>query len=141
MIRQTVVILGESAAGFGNFVLQVNIGRHKEVWPAIVVEVAHHGRPAECHGDEAAAFLSTLLPTGTTITLHRDDEARDVYGRLLAYVVTSDGRSVNLAIAAEGHAIPLAMAPNLALADRIAAAAADARTAGLGLWQRCPVDT
>jgi micrococcal nuclease len=97
-------------------------------------------RPVECHGPEAAALTSELLPPGTAVVLERDEEARDRYGRLLAYVFrTADGLFVNEAIVAAGEAETLSIAPNDAYAGRLAAAAAAARAAGAGLWGGCPV--
>jgi len=42
-----------------------------------------------------------------------------------------------LSAAEEGYAQPLTIPPNVAYADRFAAAAADARRAGRGLWGAC----
>ncbi len=103
-------------------------------------EVAHHGQAAECHGPEASARVAELLAPGTVVRLRRDEEARDAYGRLLAYVIGPDGTIVNLQLAAEGHARPLAIAPNLLLSDAVAEAAGAAERAGLGLWGRCEVE-
>ena len=101
-------------------------------------EVAHHGNPDECGGPEAAVRLAQMVPPGTSVQLARDTETRDAYGRLLAYVIRSaDGVVVNVQLAVEGHATPLVIAPNRALADPIAAAVADARRAGLGIWGTC----
>ena len=51
-------------------------------------------RPVQCFGREASLHLEAMLPAGTEITLVRDVEARDVYDRLLGYVVRSrDGCS------------------------------------------------
>jgi micrococcal nuclease len=101
-------------------------------------EVAHHGNLDECGGPEAAVRLKEMLPPGTSVQMARDSEARDAYGRLLAYVIRSaDGVVVNLQLAVEGHAHPLMIAPNRALADDIATAASAARRSGLGLWASC----
>jgi micrococcal nuclease len=95
-------------------------------------------KPVQCFGREASARTKALLPKGTAIRLERDAEARDRYGRLLAYVYRADdGTFVNLALAEEGFAQPLTIPPNVAYADRFAAAAAGARAAGLGLWEAC----
>jgi micrococcal nuclease len=101
-------------------------------------EVAHHGQSAECFGPEAAERTATLLPVGSTVRLDRDEEGRDAYDRVLAYVTTADGVIVNLALAAEGFATPLAISPNYALADTIAALSSQAAAQGLGLWGACP---
>lgn len=100
-------------------------------------EIAHHGQPGDCFGAEAAIRTAELLPAGTTIRLARDVEARDMYDRLLAYVLTPDGNMVNLQLAAEGYARELTMTPNTRVADHVAAAVDRARDASLGLWAQC----
>lgn len=100
-------------------------------------EVAHHGQPGECFGGEAAARLAELIPVGTTVRLARDVEARDIYGRLLAYVFATDGTLVNMQLAREGLAAELSIAPNLALVDVIATSVGEARRARLGMWEHC----
>ncbi len=53
--------------------------------------------PVQCFGPEASAYTAALVPVGTKVHLERDAEARDVYGRLLAYVYRADdGLFVNL---------------------------------------------
>ncbi len=92
----------------------------------------------ECFGQEATARLKMLLPEGAPLTVVRDTEARDRYGRLLAYVYrASDGLFVNLAMARDGYAVPLTIPPNVAHADELVAAASDARRAERGLWAAC----
>lgn len=94
--------------------------------------------PAECYGDEATAYTSSLLPAGTEVRLTRDVEPRDRYDRLLAYVHRAgDGLFVNLEIAAKGYAEALIIEPNTIYADAFYAAAARARNQGLGLWGAC----
>jgi micrococcal nuclease len=95
-------------------------------------------KPVQCFGKEASRRTAALLPVGTPVRLERDVEARDRYGRLLAYVYrVADGTFVNLALAEEGFALSLTIPPNVAYADRFAAAVADARRAGRGLWGAC----
>ena len=95
-------------------------------------------RPVECYGPEASALTSLLLPAGTGVRLERDVEARDDYGRLLAYVRRSDGLFVNLELARQGAAVVLSIRPNTAFAAVIAVAADEARRARRGLWGACP---
>jgi micrococcal nuclease len=96
-------------------------------------------RPVGCYGPEAAALTAHLLPTGTAVRLERDREARDDYGRLLAYVFRgSDGLFVNLELAREGAASVLSIRPNTTYAGPIAEAVDAARRAGRGLWGACP---
>ena len=95
-------------------------------------------KPVQCFGKEASRRTAALLPRGTGVRLERDVEARDRFGRLLAYVFrVDDGTFVNLALAEEGYALSLTIPPNVAYADRFAAAVADARHAGRGLWGAC----
>src|SRR5205085_3089746 len=53
-------------------------------------------KPVQCFGTEASHRTKELLPPGTGVRLERDVEARDIYGRLLAYVRRDDGTFVNL---------------------------------------------
>lgn len=101
-------------------------------------ETHGQGGLRECFGQEASKRTRALLPEGTRVRLVRDVEARDRYGRLLAYVYRADdGVFVNLRLAEEGYAAPLTIPPNVAHRDDFAAAAAEARGAGRGLWKAC----
>ena len=94
--------------------------------------------PVECFGIEATKALGRILPRGTAIRLERDVEARDRYGRLLAYVYRhGDNLFVNLEMAKSGYAAAYTYPPNVARSDEIVTAAADARDAGRGLWSAC----
>jgi micrococcal nuclease len=94
--------------------------------------------PVECFGAEASARTAELLPPGTEVRLVRDAEARDRYGRLLAYVYRRDDDTfVNLALAEEGYASVLTYPPNVAHTAELVAAAASAREEGRGLWSTC----
>ena len=95
-------------------------------------------RPVQCFGKEASLFLAAVLPTGTEITLLRDAEARDIYDRLLGYVVRShDGLFVNLEMVADGYAAVLTYPPNDHYADALDRAQAEAVASGRGLWHVC----
>src|SRR5438105_5081660 len=62
--------------------------------------------PVQCFALEASARTKAILPPRTAVRLVRDTEARDRYGRLLAYVYrASAGLFVNLALAQEGFAV------------------------------------
>jgi len=95
--------------------------------------------PVQCFAKDASAFTSAMLPIGTAVRLERDIEPRDAYDRLLAYVYRADdGTFVNLALALGGYARTLSIKPNVAHADELANAVADATRAGRGLWGACP---
>jgi micrococcal nuclease len=100
-------------------------------------ETKHPTKPVECFGPEAAARLAELLPAGTPIELTRDAEARDDYGRLLAYVHRTDV-FVNLVLVEEGYATTLDIKPNSTYAPLLSAAAVTAREERRGQWGACP---
>ena len=101
-------------------------------------ESVAENRPDQCFGEESAAYLESLLPEGTPITIIRDVEARDQYDRLLAYVVrSSDQLFVNLDLLENGYAGTLIYEPNSYYRELFEAAEDDAASAGLGLWGAC----
>lgn len=101
-------------------------------------ETVDDRKPVQCFGPEASARTKALLPSGTAVQVTRDEEARDQYGRLLAYVVrAADGLDVNHSLVADGYAVVLVIEPNHAHAAALRAAEASARQAGLGLWGTC----
>jgi micrococcal nuclease len=94
--------------------------------------------PVQCFGPEASAFTASLLPVGTPLHLERDVEARDKYGRLLAYAyLATDGTFVNLQIVRQGFARLLTFPPNVAHVDEFVAAARAAEAENIGLWAGC----
>lgn len=94
--------------------------------------------PIQCFGPEASHFTKTVLTEGTRILVRRDVEARDDYGRLLAYVYrSSDSMFVNLELVKQGFAKPLTIAPNDTFAVDFVGAARSAQAAHLGLWAVC----
>jgi micrococcal nuclease len=93
--------------------------------------------PVQCFGKKASAFNHRLL-NGRRVRLVTDAEARDRYGRLLAYVFRADDDLfVNAELVRGGYATPLTIAPNVRYAARFRALAAEARRAGRGLWNAC----
>lgn len=94
--------------------------------------------PAECFGAEASAFTAVLLPPGSPVLLTGGAETRDVYDRLLAYVHrATDGLLVNMALAREGYAAALSIAPNTDYSAHFSTAVEVARAENLGLWAAC----
>ena len=84
-------------------------------------------------GARATRAIATLLPPQATAQLEADVEARDRYGRLLAYV-WFEGRLINWTMVRQGWAVTLTIPPNVQYADAFAAAERRARTETLGLW-------
>ena len=95
-------------------------------------------RPEQCYGKESAAYLTSLLPEGTEVTLVRDIESRDQYDRLLAYVVrSSDQLFINLDLLERGYAGVMIYEPNSFYRELFENAENDAFRAGIGLWGVC----
>lgn len=122
--------------------IEVNIAGREETVRLIGIDTPETKKPdtpVECFGPEASARLAELLPEGTPVRLERDIDARDRYGRLLAYVYREpDDLFVNVVLVDEGLARPYPFAPNTTHAARFAAAADVARSNGVGLWSACP---
>ena len=93
--------------------------------------------PVECYGP-AAAKENRRLVEGRTVTLSTDEEPRDRFGRLLAYVRrASDGLFVNAELVRGGFATTLRIAPNVRHAGRFRVLEREARRARRGLWGAC----
>ena len=85
---------------------------------------------------KSAAKENRRLVLGRDVRLDYDAEARDRYGRLLAYVWRGD-LLVNAELVRLGYGKPLEIAPNLAHAAELRRLAAAARRGRRGLWSRC----
>ncbi|HEX2416102.1 MAG TPA: thermonuclease family protein [Thermoleophilaceae bacterium] len=90
----------------------------------------------ECFGRQASAYVERTAPLGTRVRYRLGVEARDRYGRALAYVWLQSGGFLNRLLLARGYAQPLTIPPNVEYADLFARAARNAREAGRGLWGR-----
>lgn len=101
-------------------------------------ESVAENRPDQCFGEESSDYLKSLLPEGTDITLIIDEEPRDQYDRLLAYVVRTSGEVfINLELIEQGFAGVLIYDPNDHYESLFRAAERDAIDAGMGLWTVC----
>lgn len=100
-------------------------------------ETVDPDEPVQCGGPEASAFTHRLLAPGTEVELEAGVEARDRYGRLLAYVYL-DGRLFEAMLARRGLARPLAIPPNDMRAGLFERLSADAAARGRGMWGACP---
>ena len=101
-------------------------------------ETKHPTKPIECFGPEASAYLTQLLPKGTTVRIERDVEARDRYGRMLLYLyLGSDNLFINLDLVARGYGTPMSIEPNTFHRNDFVRAAAQAEAANVGLWKAC----
>jgi micrococcal nuclease len=98
-------------------------------------ETHHPRKPVECFGPEAAAYTQAQLQ-GRPVQLEADLEARDRYGRRLAYVIVG-GERFNDELLRRGYARLLVIEPNHAHARAMLQEELDAKRAGRGLWAEC----
>jgi micrococcal nuclease len=121
--------------------ISVRIDGHKDTVRLIGIdtpETKKPNTPVQCFGPEASKYTASLVPVGTPVRLERDTEARDVYGRLLAYVYRADdGLFVNLDVIRRGYARQLTISPNTAHEADFTAAVRAAQRAHIGLWAAC----
>lgn len=96
-------------------------------------EVAHHDKPGEPFGAQAARF-NTALVGKQRVRLEYDRQKTDHYGRLLAYVYTENGVMLNRSMLASGMAYYLYKPPNLRYAAEFIAAQTKAMNASKGIW-------
>jgi micrococcal nuclease len=98
-------------------------------------ETHHPTKGVECFGPEAAAYTASRL-TGRIVELEGDVESRDIYNRLLAYVIVN-GHRFDDELLRKGYARLLVINPNRAHARDMLEAELDAREAERGLWAEC----
>ena len=102
-------------------------------------ETVHPTVPEECYGAQASDFTKTLMGQRVRI----EEEGRDRYGRLLAYVWTTadeGGQLWNVRLLEEGLAVYNDYGNPGQYADTTRAAAEQAMLAGVGLWSACELE-
>lgn len=91
--------------------------------------------PVGCFGPKASHFNQGLVE-GRKVRLRFDEERRDYYGRLLAYVYLGN-RFVNAELLRRGLARAIYYSPNGAHRYQFESIARRAGRAGRGLWSAC----
>jgi micrococcal nuclease len=89
--------------------------------------------PCERHQAKAAMQANAALVLGQTIRLELDRQARDKYGRLLAYVFVGE-LMVNAELLRQGYAVARPVTPNVRERERFKAMEAEAKAAKRGVW-------
>lgn len=123
--------------------IRARIGNAHEVVRLVGIdtpETKHPTKGVQCFGPQASDFLTRLLPVGSGIRVERDDEARDVYNRLLLYIFQSRNNEevfINREMVLRGFARPLTIAPNSRYHSTFVDAAFDAQRNNRGLWKAC----
>ncbi|HEY7204824.1 MAG TPA: thermonuclease family protein [Methylomirabilota bacterium] len=98
----------------------------------------HHPTRGEEPGGRAATEVNRRLVGNRAVRLEPDVQARDRYGRLLAYVWVKGPDGVEIMVNAElvrlGYAAVLTVPPNVRHAELFRKLAAEAREQHRGLW-------
>jgi micrococcal nuclease len=94
----------------------------------------HHPSRGEEPGGRAAHAVNRRLVAGKRVRLELDVQARDRYGRLLAYVWVG-GTMINAELVRLGYAQVMTVPPNVRHQALFVKLQRDAREAGRGLWR------
>jgi len=117
--------------------IHVRIGERVEKVRYIGVNTpeVHHPTRGEEPGGREAWDVNRQLVAGQRVRLELDVQARDRYGRLLAYVWVGDVM-VNAELVKRGYAQVMTVPPNVRYQQLFLRLQRDAREAGRGLWRR-----
>lgn len=96
-------------------------------------------------GGRAKRHLEDILSSSRSVSVEYDMERRDKYGRLLAYIRTTDGRLVNAEMVRDGYAVLFTFPPNVKHVGEFTSAQRQARERKRGIWgndglSQLPVD-
>lgn len=108
-------------------------GRSLRLIGVNALETGKRGAPDEPLAHAAGVRLGELLRRGPSRAMP-GVEPFDRHGRTLADLYTADGQLIAAILAGEGLALTVAVAPNLAVIECVAAAERQARDARRGLW-------
>jgi len=95
----------------------------------------HHPTKGEEPGGREATEANRRLVAGKRVRLETDVQARDRYGRLLAYVWVGDVM-VNAELVRQGYAQVMTVPPNVRHQELFVKLQREAREAGRGLWRK-----
>jgi endonuclease YncB( thermonuclease family) len=97
-------------------------------------EIDHQNQKAQPYAYASRSFNKRLVSSGK-IDLEFDEERRDRYGRVLAYIFLADGSFLNARMLENGLAYYLYRKPNLKYDKRLLKAQRDGMKAQQGLWR------
>ena len=98
-------------------------------------ERAYHGKASQPFSKKATQLVKHLLRHNKRVGLSYDQQKKDRYKRILAYVNLEDGRSIEQILLAKGFAQSLVIPPNDARVGCYRRIENKARLENLGIWQ------
>ncbi|MHC1744275.1 MAG: thermonuclease family protein [Syntrophobacteraceae bacterium] len=127
---------GMVSAVFDGDTVQLQSGERVRYLGLDAPEVAHNGTAGDCFGEEAKRANRDLV-LHKRVTLQFDHERKDRHGRLLAYVMLSDGRSVNGELIRAGYAHVFRSVEGFTRFGDYVALQRDAIENRRGMWGAC----
>jgi len=116
--------------------LKLQDGRSVRVLGINAPEIVHSNKPGQPLGRESRAAAQAFIEAGKSkVYLGFERETHDHYGRLLAHVYDSRGRSLAAAQLRSGMALQIAVPPSIAQMDCLLSAEREARQKSLGVWR------
>ncbi|OGW37125.1 MAG: hypothetical protein A2Y97_10595 [Nitrospirae bacterium RBG_13_39_12] len=86
-------------------------------------------------GMKAKKYMETILSSsGWNVKLEYDVDKRDKYGRILAYLWTTDGELINLLMLKNGYAMLYTFPPNVKHVDELRNAQKEAMDRKIVIW-------
>ncbi|MCK5512993.1 MAG: thermonuclease family protein [Deltaproteobacteria bacterium] len=110
----------------------LNTGERVRLIGVDTPETKHPRKPVEYYGKEASAFTKKMVE-GKEVRLEYDQQKRDKYDRLLAYVYLKDGTFLNAEIVKQGYGHAYTRFPFKYL-EQFRQYEKEAREAKRGLW-------
>ena len=113
--------------------VSIVISRKREKVRLIGIDAPEMGQKP--WGEEAKRYLESILQNSDwKVRVEFDVEKTDQYGRVLAYIWTTDRRLINLMMIKSGYAMFYTVPPNVKYAEEFGKAQAEARKERLGMW-------
>jgi micrococcal nuclease len=100
-------------------------------------EIGHCGEKSDFMALESKNYNMNLV-RNASIRLEFDEERKDRYGRLLAYVYLENGDMVNRLLVRNGFAWVLVKKPNMKYFSRLLECQRQAITEKIGIWNKPP---
>jgi len=122
--------------------LRLTDGRSVRLIGVNTPELGRRGTRTEPYAKAAKAALEKLVTaSGGMVLLKEGAEAKDHYGRTLAYLFDKNGRSIQAQLLAQGLGFWAVIAPNNEFLVCFREAENSARHAQLALWKKSPLRT
>jgi micrococcal nuclease len=114
--------------------IKVKINGKTESIRFLLINTPELGKQPKPYSEEAKNLTKKLL-SENVVYLEKDTSERDKYGRLLMYIYTPDGKSVQEELLREGLAkVAYVYAPNTKYVNRYREIELDAKERSVGIW-------